>query len=235
MVEDASDTALKVTLDLQKGAYCTVKEDGDNLVITAYNQHAAGETGLAGKVVVIDPGHGGSDPGAIGRVLGVTDAEIGLNVGQRLRDLLEDAGATVIMTRDTDVRVDLSARPAIANDVEADLFISIHGNSSTNTTVSGIHIYYYAPSTNANLYAQSYVRKELASQVSSGMQAATGTASEVRTANYAVLRENDRPSILVETGFLSNAAEEALLAQDSYRQKLAQGIYDGVLAYLNQY
>ena len=234
-VQDADTNKLKVMLDLQKGAYCTVKEDGDNLVITAYNQHAAGEQGLDGKVIVIDPGHGGSDPGAIGRVLGVTDAEIGLTVGQKLRDLLEGAGATVIMTRDTDVRVGLNDRPAIANDVEADLFISIHGNSSTNTAAKGIHIYYYAPSTNANLYAQSYVRKELATKVSTAMQASTGTASEIKTSNLAVLRENDRPCILVETGFLSNAEEEALLAQDSYRQKLAQGICNGVLEYLNQY
>jgi N-acetylmuramoyl-L-alanine amidase len=123
----------------------------------------------------------------------------------------------------------------MANKAEADMFISIHANSSTNTAPSGIQVYYYAPSSNANLYAQSYVRKTLAEQVSSGMQNATGTASDVRTANYAVLRENDRPSILVETGFLSNEEEEALLAKDSYRQDLAEGIYEGVLNYLNQF
>lgn len=233
-VQDASG-GLKVTATLQKGAYCTVKEDGDNLVITAYNQHAAGEQGLTGKVIVIDPGHGGSDPGAIGKVLGVTDANVGLTVGQKLRDLLEAQGATVIMTRDTDVRVGLNDRPAMANAAEADIFVSIHANSSTKTEPSGIQVYYYAPSTNANLYAQSYIRKDLASKVSSGLQAATGTSSVVMTSNLAVLRENDRPCILVETGFLSNAAEEALLATNEYRQKLANGIYQGILNYLKQY
>ncbi len=234
-VQDAGENALKVTLDLQKGAYCTVKEDGENLVITVYNQHAAGEYGLKGKVIVIDPGHGGSDPGAIGRVLGVTDAEVGLAVGQKLRDLFENAGATVLMTRDSDVRLGLPERSNMANKAEADMFISIHANSSTKTEPSGIQVYYYAPGSNANLYAQSYVRKTLAEKVSQGLQNATGTVSDVRTANYAVLRENDRPSILVETGFLSNAAEEALLAKDSYRQELAEGIYEGVLNYLNQF
>ncbi|MBQ5682073.1 MAG: N-acetylmuramoyl-L-alanine amidase [Peptococcaceae bacterium] len=234
-VQDAENNKLKVTLDLQKGAYCTVKEDGDYLVITAYNQHAAGEYGLRGKVIVIDPGHGGSDPGAVGRVLGVTDAEVGFTVGMKLRDLLEDAGATVLMTRESDIRLGLPERSDMANKAEADMFISIHANSSTNTAPSGIQVYYYAPSSNANLYAQSYVRKTLAEQVSSGMQNATGTASKVYTANYAVLRENDRPSILVETGFLSNEEEEALLAKDSYRQELAEGIYEGVLNYLNQF
>lgn len=235
LVQDAGTDALKMTLTLQKGAYCTVKENGDDLVITAYNQHAAGETGLSGKVIVIDPGHGGSDPGAIGKVLGVTDANVGLTVGQRLRDLLEAQGATVIMTRDTDVRVDLNDRPAMANAVEADLFVSIHANSTTSAEPKGIQVYYYAPSTSANLYAQSYIRKDLATQVSDSMQATTGTSSVVKTANYAVLRENDRPSILVETGFLSNAEEEALLATDEYRQKLANGIYQGICNYLNQY
>lgn len=233
-VQDAG-SLLKATLTLQKGAYCTVKEDGDDLVITAYNQHAAGERGLEGKVIVIDPGHGGSDPGAIGKVLGVTDANVGLTVGQKLRDLLEAEGATVIMTRDTDIRVGLNDRPAMANKAEADLFVSIHANSTTRSEPKGIQVYYYAPTTNANLYAQSFIRKDLASHVSSALQATTGTSSVVMTANYAVLRENDRPSILVETGFLSNAEEEALLAQDSYRQKLANGIYQGICNYLGQY
>ena len=116
-----------------------------------------------------------------------------------------------------------------------DLFVSIHANSSTKTEPNGIQVYYYAPSTNANLYAQSYIRKDLASKVSAAMQATTGTSSVVMTSNLAVLRENDRPCILVETGFLSNAAEEALLATDEYRQKLANGIYQGILNYLNQY
>lgn len=235
VVQDDGSGTLKAIFTLQKGAYCTVKESGDNLVITAYNQHEAGEQGLAGKTIVIDPGHGGSDPGAIGKVQGVTDANVGLTVGQKLRDMLEAQGAKVIMTRDTDIRVGLNDRPAVANQAEADLFVSIHANSSTKSAPNGIEIYYYAPSTNANLYAQNYVRKELATQVSNSMQSATGTKSVVKTANYAVLRENDRPSILVETGYLSNAAEEALLASDSYRQKLASGIFEGIKNYLNQF
>ena len=230
-----TNTTANMTLTLQSGAYCTVKETGDNLIITAYNQHDAGESGLQGKVIVIDPGHGGSDPGAIGRVLGVTDADLGLTIGQKLRTLLQAQGATVIMTRDSDIRVGLSDRPAMSNKAEADLFISIHGNSAENTAAKGIQVYYYAPDTNANLMAQRFIRNKLATEVSKSMQAATGSTSSVRTANYAVLRENDRPSILVEVGFVSNAEEEALLAEDSYRQKLANGIYQGVLNYLNQY
>jgi len=231
----ASGNVVNLTLTLERGAYCAIDEDNDQLVITVYSQQSDSSNVLADKLIVIDPGHG-VDPGAIGKVLGVTDAEVGLEVGLKLRDLLEAQGATVIMTRETDVRVALNDRPALANQAEADLFISIHGNSiDGRPDKNGIETYYYAPSTNAQLYAQSVVRASLAQCVSDGLGLTTGRPSEVRTANYAVLRENNHPSILVETGYLSNAEEEALLGTDAYRQKLAEGIFIGVLNYLSQY
>ena len=100
---------------------------------------------------------------------------------------------------------------------------------------NGIETYYYAPNTDAQLYAQSAVRASLAQHISDGLGMTTGRSSEVRKANYAVLRENNHPSVLVETGYLTNAEEEALLATDEYRQKLAEGIFIGVVTYLNQY
>ena len=225
---------VKLTLNLQKGAYCTVKSSGDNIVITAYNQHGPGESGLRGKTIVIDPGHGGSDPGAVGEY--ITDAQIGLAVGQRLQKSLQAAGARVLMTRTSpDQRVGLIPRSDMANKNEADLFISIHGNAASNKNAKGIQVYYYAPEGNANLYAQKYIRNNFAQKVASGMHATTGTGSSVRTANYSVLRENDRPSILVETGFLSNPQEGKLLAQPEYQDKLAKGIYNGVVNYFAQY
>ena len=225
---------VKLSLTLQKGAYCTVKPSGDNVIITAYNQHGPGESGLHGKTIVIDPGHGGSDPGAVGKY--ITDAEVGLAVGQRLQKSLEAQGARVLMTRTSpDQRVGLIPRSDMANNNEADLFISIHGNSASNKNAKGIQVYYYAPEGNANLYAQKYIRNNFAQKVASGMYNATGTGSSVRTANYSVLRENDRPSILVETGFLSNPEEGKKLADPKYQDKLAQGIYNGVVNYFAQY
>ena len=231
----ASDRTVQLTLTVENGAYCVLEEEDDILVITVYSQKSTGNNVLQDKLIVIDPGHG-VDPGAIGKVLGVTDAAVGLDVGLKLRDLLESQGATVIMTRETDVRVALNDRPALANQVEADLFISIHGNSiDGRPDKNGIETYYYAPNTNAQLYAQSVVRSSLAQHISDGLGLTTGRPSEVRKANYAVLRENNHPSVLVETGYLSNAEEEALLATDEYRQKLAEGIFIGVLNYLGQY
>ncbi len=230
----SGDNIVKLELAFEHGAYCAIAEEDSMLVITVYSQKSNSSNVLQDKLVVIDPGHG-VDPGAIGSILGVKDAEVGLSVGLKLRDLLEAQGATVIMTRETDVRVPLNDRPALSNQVEADLFISIHGNSTTNTWKKGIETYYYAPSSNANLYAQNVVRNSLAQHVSDALGMVTGQPSEVRKSNFAVLRENNHPSILVETGYLSNAEDEALLATDAYRQQLAEGIFIGVLNYLNQY
>ena len=232
--QQSSDTVVQLELTLENGAYCAISQEDDMLVITVYSQQSHSSNVLADKLIVVDPGHG-VDPGAIGPVLGVTDAEVGLEVGLKLRDLLEAQGATVIMTRENDARVPLNDRPALANQVEADLFISIHGNANNNATKRGIETYYYAPSTNAHLYAQNVVRSSLAQQVSDALGMVTGQPSEVRKANYAVLRENNHPSILVETGYLSNAEDEALLATDTYRRQLAEGIFIGVLNYFNQY
>ena len=231
----SSDRIVQLALTLENGAYCVLSEDNNLLVITVYSQKSTSDNVLENKLIVIDPGHG-VDPGAIGKVLGVTDAEVGLDVGLKLRNLFEAQGATVIMTRESDVRVALNDRPALANQVEADLFISIHGNAiDGRPDKSGIETYYYAPNTDAQLYAQSTVRASLAQHISDGLGMTTGRPSEVRKANYAVLRENNHPSVLVETGYLTNAEEEALLATDEYRQKLAEGIFIGVLTYLNQY
>lgn len=234
-LQNDSNTSAKLELTMEYGAYCAIREEDGVLVITIYSQKSESANVLQDKLIVIDPGHG-VDPGAIGKVLGVTDAEVGLEVGLKLRDLLEAQGATVIMTRETDVRVALNDRPALANQVEADLFISIHGNAIDGRPDKyGIETYYYAPSTNAQLYAQSVVRASLAQHISDGLGLVTGRPSEVRKANYAVLRENNHPSVLIETGYLTNAEEEALLATDAYRQKLAEGIFIGILNYLQQY
>ncbi len=233
--QTSSDRMVQLALTVENGAYCVLGEEENLLVITVYSQRSTGSNVLENKLIVIDPGHG-VDPGAIGKVLGVTDAAVGLDVGLKLRNLFEAQGATVIMTRESDVRVALNDRPALANQVEADLFISIHGNSiDGRPEKNGIETYYYAPNTDAQLYAQSVVRSSLAQHISDGLGMTTGRPSEVRKANYAVLRENNHPSVLVETGYLSNAEEEALLATDEYRQRLAEGIFIGVLTYLSQY
>ena len=224
---------VEVTLTLKKGAYCVLDQTNGNLLITTHSRNWSASQGLSGKTIVLDPGHGGSDPGAIGMVLGVTDAEVGLNVCNALKPMLEAAGAKVIMTRsDASGFLSVGERAQLSNNVNADLFVSVHANSAKpNTKPNGTQVYYYAPSSSLTLAAQKPIRVELARLVSDNIKGQTGRQSDIYTKNLGVLRENDSPCILVETGFLSNAEEEALLADPNYINKIATGIYQGIVQY----
>lgn len=168
-------------------------------------------------------------------VLGVSDAEVGLNVCNALKPMLEAAGAKVIMTRsDANGFLSVGERAQLSNSVNADLFVSVHANSAKpNTQPYGTQVYYYAPSNDLTLAAQKPIRVELARAVSDNIKGQTGRKSDIYTKNLGVLRENDSPCILVETGFLSNAEEEALLADSNYINKMATGIYQGIVQYYN--
>jgi N-acetylmuramoyl-L-alanine amidase len=201
---------------------------------------AAQNKGLAGKVIVLDPGHasvqpgGGLDPGAIGTTFGLQEKDVNLAVVLKVKTLLEDAGAKVVLTHSGRTDLTLAGRAAVANNIPADIFVAIHANLSLTPGIGGHSTYFYAPSGNAVLYAQRSQRQKLATLVQREMVAAGGRRNiGVLEANFAVLRDTTVPSILVETAFLSDKTEEALLATDSYRQKLATGIFNGIKAYFN--
>lgn len=236
-INSEGTNTLRLTLDLRPGAYCTVKTVDGELTINGYSRNLTKGEGLQGKVIVLDPGHGGTDMGATGLVLKLTDRDVGWAVAEQLKPLLEAKGAIVLLTRpDNMMAMALNQRAPVANRVEADAFISIHADSvAPNTQPSGRKVFYYAPSTTPTLATQKYVRLELAQCIEEGVLSQTGRPGQVQTANYAVLRENDRPCVLVETGFLSNAQEEALLATDAYRLQIAQGICQGLEKYFNMY
>ena len=229
---DAGNDQVRVTLRYPLGSYADVEQDGDWLTLSCYQTGS----GLAGRTIVLDPGHGGSDPGGQGRTMpDVTDADIGYDVAVYLRDLLEQSGATVIMTREELSRtqkVFMTERIEMNNQVEPDIFISIHANSTENeTTATGAESYTY----NGKVYSQQYLSVNLAEHIRDGLKTSTAQKSVTKTKNLYVLRMNNHPAVLVECGYLSNPADEQLLATDAYRQKLAQGIYDGVVEYFNQF
>lgn len=236
-----SNNQISLTLQMKDGAYCTVNKNNDTLTLRIRHRDLE-NSGLAGKTIVIDPGHGSLnngvvDPGAIGRVLGFTDREVGTTIGFKLKDILEAQGATVIMTRGEEpVNMTLYDRTDLANENNADLFISIHGNAlDNNYEKNGIEVYYYCDGATLTSSAQSYIRKEFATDVSNALGQATGRSSTTKTSNFVVIRETDCPSILVEAGYLSNAEDEALLASDSYQSIMANGIYQGIAAYFAAY
>ena len=231
----------QITIQMAPGAYCESFVENQILNIQVKHRDYSA-TDLSGKIIVIDPGHGdltgynSTDPGAIGSVLGYTDREVGTNVGNKLKSLLEGAGATVILTRTTEpVKMSLTDRAEISNRFDADMFISLHGNAIENKSKKGAEVYYYAGGAQLNPQGQSYIRKELAQYISDGIAALTQRSSVVKTSNFAVIREAHAPAILVECGYLSNVEDEMLLANENYQMTIAVGIYQGILQYYTAY
>jgi len=192
---------------------------------------------LEGKVIVIDPGHGSttswgaSDPGAIG-FIGTHEEEVVLAIAMKLTAMLEQAGAKVITTRQgKGANINLPDRAAIANDIGADAFVSVHANSSLNRWLKGSATYFYAPY-GSNLGSQRGDRRSLAGLIQDEMITAAGTDDlGVREENFSVLRNTTVPSVLVETAFISNAEEEIKLKDPGFQDKLARGIARGIERY----
>lgn len=194
------------------------------IVSTRTINPGSGNGSLAGKVIVIDPGHGGS-PGAVG-VTGLMEKVVVLDVSLRLADMLRRAGATVVMTRETDINVNLAPRVSIAQAVNADVFVSVHANAHPNPAIGGIETYYYQHKASGNtsrLLAQ-HIQRELVMGL--GLR-----DIGVKHGNFHVIRETTMPSVLVELAFLSNAQEEALMRTDAFRQNSAEAIFRGLESY----
>lgn len=187
-------------------------------------------------VIVLDPGHGGNDAGALSAEEDVMEKDVNLAVALYACQLLEryslkDFGlgaewedVVILMTREDDSYVSLSERVELAEDAGAELFVSVHANALENsTTWTGIYTYYHPDKPEDAALAQT---------VQQALIAATGAVDRgADSGDYYVLRETSMPAILIETGFLSSPAELALLTDSTYQQALAQGIADGVLAY----
>ena len=179
--------------------------------------------------IVVDPGHGGARPGAVyPNAEGVDSIErdLTLAISLKLRDRLLEAGYNVVMTRETDIDVDLYERAEIANAVNADLFVSVHCNASgTVPTYQGIYTYYFPDSKRG---------EKLARTIQPPLCALTGAIDRgVSKANFVVLRETEMCAVLVETGFMSNVEELTRLCDPEYQEKVAWGIAEGVIQYLN--
>lgn len=184
---------------------------------------------LAGKKIMVDAGHGGTDSGAVGPS-GGQEKGVNLGVALKLRDELVGLGAEVRMTRATDANVaypgasqreELEARVALANRWPAELFISVHSNSATNPDAHGTETYHSKNASRAS--------KELAKNVHAEMVPATGFRDRgVKEAAFYVITHTSMPAILVETGFMSNAVEEQQLLKPEVQERMAKAISKGV-------
>ena len=174
-------------------------------------------------LVIVDAGHGGHDPGAISPT-GIQEKNINLRVAAKVARLLEERGIGVVMTRWQDEYIEKEERAAIANRRKADLFVSIHADSAPSRSAQGFTIY-VATAASAGSYRAAHA-------INQAMES-TGTNNRgVREADYSVLVNTDGPAVLIELGYLSNAQDAARLADDPFRDRLAQAIADGIQAYL---
>lgn len=183
--------------------------------------------------VVLDPGHGGHDPGTTG-YSGSYEKDVNLSVARKTADILRAAGFEVLMTRDDDRYISLNDRVDFANSSQAAAFVSIHSNGSTNPSTNGTEVYYYVDKGDPVAVAQAGERARLASIVHDSLIRTLGRKDNgVRQNNYVVVRYTQIPAILVETAYLANPDEEVLLNDPAFQDQAAQAIASGIMQYLN--
>jgi len=175
--------------------------------------------------IVVDPGHGGKDPGTISRA-GLQEKTITLPVAKEVAKLLRQDGFEVAMTRQTDVFVELDERAAIANRFSADLFVSIHADSCPDPFMRGFTVY--------TCQGPSTASRGIAAAVAETLHGAEGAGLGVRQANYRVLVVTDCPAILVELGYLSNGLDAEMLMDRRTQMQLARSIADGIGEYFRR-
>jgi len=177
--------------------------------------------------VVVDPGHGGPDPGAVG-IEGLRETDVVLDVAIQVAQLLQARGVQVLLTRTTEVDVDLPPRVALANSSGADLFVSLHANALTmeRPDVNGIETFFF----------QGGRSTELARIVQERLLAVSpGTPDRgARPGRFFVIRRTVMPSVLAEMGFVTGEIDAPRLADPSFRRRLAEAVAGAILSYLQQ-
>ena len=188
-----------------------------------------------GKIIVVDAGHGGIDPGA--NRSGILEKDINLDIALALRDILKNDGVKVILTRDIDVelsglcdnkkvrgryRRDLNARLEMIQESDADLFVSVHTNASYKAKRRGFECFYFAKSEQGKL---------LAVAIQEQLRRVAPISQDAESAGFFVLRRNKVPAVLVEVGFITNPEERTLLQSEEYQRKLAEAIALGISDY----
>ena len=174
------------------------------------------------QLVVIDPGHGGPDPGAIG-IGGLRETEIVLDISNQVSSILQQQGFATILTRTGEYDFDLAPRVQIAENNRATVFVSIHANaiSMSRPDVNGLETYYFNSGA------------DLARTIHSNVLQSTGMRDRgVRTARFYVIKNTSMPSVLVETGFVTGEEDARNFMNPGFRRQMAEGIARGIVQYL---
>ncbi|WP_195696584.1 SH3 domain-containing protein [Priestia megaterium] len=176
---------------------------------------------LKDKIIVVDAGHGGYDPGTSGK--SSIEKNLALTTAKLVASRLANSGANVFMTRSNDTFISLSGRVNVSEAKHADAFISIHYNASTSSSANGIASFYYSESKDKEL--AKYIQESMAENAPSMKDMG------VRFGDYYVTRENNQRAVLLELGFLSNAHDEQIVSSNAYQQQISTGIYQGIARY----
>lgn len=269
---DGEPLHMRYPIDIYQGAIVAPYKFKEQVLDTLFKEAVPGRKIVSPlskiRSVVIDPGHGGNDPGAIGRS-GLREKDVNLDIAKRLSRLLRNEGIEVLMTRSTDKFIPLDRRVEIANNSGADLFISVHANANRVRSLSGLEIYYVAPSVSdskraytAARYATLNLGNAYFASDSLDLKATvwdmiyTFNRAEsinlsrsicnvmennqdvqvlgIKGGRFEVLRGVRMPAVLIETGFLSNSKEERMLKNSYYRQKISEGILQGLEEYAKE-
>ena len=222
----------RITLDMSRVVGFSVASGASKISVDLrVPRNATGA--LADKLIVVDAGHGGSSSGAVGRGADGTHYEkmVTLGIALKLRMALEACGARVVMTRDQDVDVDLYARPRLANDIRADLFISIHNDSNGRIdSASGTSTYYHMSDSSS---------RALATCVQQAVCTITGLPSRgalsdgiLYQSGLAVLRVSTMPAVLCEVAYINNSRDRRKLLDAEFQQKVANALCRGIRSYV---
>ncbi len=190
-------------------------------VSRSYNRKSV----YAGYTVVLDPGHGGSDNGAY--YGGIAEKTINLDIAKKVKEILEKYNIKVYMTRTKDVTTSLANRTNLANSINADLYISIHSNAIANSGIKGTEILYKQDSRLKDGVNNKILAQNLSNSVS--QYAGTYKRGLINRTNLYVLNRTTMPAALVEVGYMTNSSDLRNLKNESFRNKAAEGIADGIL------
>ncbi|WP_054706214.1 N-acetylmuramoyl-L-alanine amidase [Bacillus sp. JCM 19041] len=207
-------------MDIKKG----VAVFGAAFIVTLISLSPSDSVAIAdvsGKTIVIDPGHGGNDPGAVAN--GLEEKEVVLDVAVQTKQMLEAAGAEVLMTRQADTYIGLNERAQMANANEADTFVSIHANGWEQPSANGTETYHFPSSGQGRALAES-LQNELVAELGR-------TDRGVKSGNLSVLRQTVMPAALVELAFVTNVEEAELMKTAAFREGAAEAIYQGLMNY----
>lgn len=222
----ASGTVLTLALARPLGAQIIRDSTGVHLQLVKPD---VGDGRLAGKLVVVDPGHGGKDKGASAG--GVFEKDLNLTMGRLIAEALAKEGATVVMTRKTDVFISLDARAEMAQKIHADMFVSTHINSTGNSSNQSGGITFHHFGRPVSKVLAECIQQEIG-KVSGIPNLGVWSDQRIYRTGFAVLRQTTMPGVLLELGFINNARDRKRLVTDDFQRSVAAAVVRGIKVFL---